>query len=345
MTAAWAVGFSARKKRLLRRFLDERHLHFATRWEEVPAGADLVVWGAAPVPPHRSGSTVLRVEDGFLRSVGLGAAFARPQSWVVDAVGMHYDASRPSALENLLQTLDADAALLARAAALRRHIVEAGLTKYNLRAPAWRRPPSAREVCLVVGQVESDAALRLGSPLVRSNLDCVRRVRALRPHAYLLYKPHPDVAAGVRPAGSDEAGVQALCDEMLTHVDMGQLLLDVDECHVMTSLAGFEALLRGCPVVTHGQPFYAGWGLTTDLLPPVRRTRQLTLDALVAGALILYPRYLSRSGRRVPVEAVLDELNACRQGAGRWGDRATGLLGLLAGRLVRAWQDSASQAR
>ena len=35
----------------------------------------------------------------------------------------------------------------------------------------------------------------------------------------------------------------------------------------MTSLAGFEALLRGKPVTTHGQPFYAGWGLTEDICP------------------------------------------------------------------------------
>ena len=59
----------------------------------------------------------------------------------------------------------------------------------------------------------------------------------------------------------------------------------------MTSLAGFEALLRGLRVVVYGRPFYAGWGLTTDL-PPFDRGRRLSLDQLVAGALILYPRYL-----------------------------------------------------
>jgi len=40
-------------------------------------------------------------------------------------------------------------------------------------------------------------------------------------------------------------------------------------------------------------PFYAGWGLTTDLGQiPVRRSRRLAIDELVAGALLLYPRYL-----------------------------------------------------
>jgi capsular polysaccharide export protein len=65
----------------------------------------------------------------------------------------------------------------------------------------------------------------------------------------------------------------------------------------MTSLVGFEALLRGLPVVTYGQPFYAGWGLTVDHAPLERRRRRLTLDELVAGALHRYPRYVSWQAR------------------------------------------------
>jgi capsular polysaccharide export protein len=59
----------------------------------------------------------------------------------------------------------------------------------------------------------------------------------------------------------------------------------------LTSLTGFEALLRRRRVVVYGRPFYAGWGLTTDLAM-VGRSRTLTLEELVAGVLILYPRYL-----------------------------------------------------
>ena len=63
----------------------------------------------------------------------------------------------------------------------------------------------------------------------------------------------------------------------------------------MTSLAGFDALLRGKKVVTYGQPFYAGWGLTEDRDqsgPAMqRRRRTLTLDELIAGALLRYPVY------------------------------------------------------
>lgn len=97
-----------------------------------------------------------------------------------------------------------------------------------------------------------------------------------------------------------------------------QVLLDaVDEVHVITSLAGFEALLRGRKVTCYGNPFYAGWGLTQDMAPLVRRTRRLSLDELVAGALILYPTYVSRTtGRFTTPERALEELLAWREQGG-----------------------------
>jgi capsular polysaccharide export protein len=86
----------------------------------------------------------------------------------------------------------------------------------------------------------------------------------------------------------------------------------VDEVHVNTSLAGFEALLRNKPVTTYGVPFYAGWGLTTDLGPvPKRRSAGRTLDELVAAALLLYPRYLDPvSGLPCPAEVLVMRLGA-----------------------------------
>jgi capsular polysaccharide export protein len=84
----------------------------------------------------------------------------------------------------------------------------------------------------------------------------------------------------------------------------------VDEVHTLTSLCGFEALLRGKRVVVYGQPFYAGWGLTIDLAPIARRQRHLSLDQLVAGALILYPRYLDPlTQRRCTPETAIDRLS------------------------------------
>jgi capsular polysaccharide export protein len=142
----------------------------------------------------------------------------------------------------------------------------------------------------------------------------LRRVREDRRDAHLVYKPHPDVLARKRSAGADLDEAHRWCDEVVTDVPIGSLLDAVDEVHVLTSLAGFEALLRGKRVVCHGSPFYAGWGLTEDTQKHPRRTRRLTLDELVAAALILYPTYVSRvSGAFTTPERALYELQHWQQ--------------------------------
>jgi len=72
---------------------------------------------------------------------------------------------------------------------------------------------------------------------------------------------------------------------------MDVLLGIVDEVHTLTSLTGFEALLRGIEVHAYGGPFYAGWGLTHDRVDFPRRRAGLSLEELIAGTLILYPSY------------------------------------------------------
>jgi capsular polysaccharide export protein len=257
---------------------------------------------------------LLRIEDGFLRSVGLGANLVAPLSWVVDQRGIYYDATAASDLEWHLAHHRFSPAERARGADLRRQLVDAGLTKYNLAAPPWRRPAGVGRVVLVPGQVESDASIRYGAPDRRSNLALLEAVRQAEPHAWIVYKPHPDVVAGLRQGSIEDASAVGLCDEFLLHGAMDQLYPQVDALHVLTSLAGFEALLRGVAVHTWGLPFYAGWGLTNDRLACPRRGRPLHLDELVYGSLIAYPRYVSRrSGWAIEPEEAIRELLAWRQ--------------------------------
>ncbi len=298
------VGFSPWKRPIVRDFLQGSAVHFVKRPEAVAPNQTLAVWGL-----KETGSmSAIRLEDGFLRSVGLGTDLIRPLSWVTDRTGIYYDSSRPSDLEQTLETAPFEPALLARARALRERIVSSRLTKYNVGGQAWQRPKGAKRIILVPGQVETDASIASGAPGIRRNMDLLRTVREANPEAYLLYKPHPDVVAGLRARGQGEEGASQCCDEVVDG-DLIQILGQVDALHVMTSLAGFEALLRGKAVTCHGQPFYAGWGLTTDLAPVARRTRRLCLDSLVAGTLILYPTYISRvTGRFTTPERALDEL-------------------------------------
>jgi capsular polysaccharide export protein len=313
-SVVYAYGFSLKKRAILRHFAAESVVRFVKGVKQIPAGSTVLLWGSRLLPQGFAGNIdVVRVEDGFLRSVGLGAEFAQPLSWVMDRRGIHYDATRPSDLEHLLQTEQWSAALLERAAFLRERLVASGITKYSVGHAAWERPSRSMHVILVPGQVESDASLQFGAPDLNTNIELLRAVRLAHPDSYLVYKPHPDVVARLRAQGVGEALANSFCDEVVTEVAMGELLKHVDEVHVLTSLAGFEALLRRKTVMCYGLPFYAGWGLTRDALSIARRTRRLTLDELVAGTLICYPSYVSRcDGRSSTPERALDDLLAWR---------------------------------
>ncbi|MDP5132236.1 MAG: capsular polysaccharide biosynthesis protein [Paraglaciecola sp.] len=304
----FAVKPSRWKKPVLRRFTQGSRLTFVKDRNAIPEQAWELKWGSVIQQPN-----TVRVEDGFIRSVGLGADMVKPSSWVLDPVGMYYDATAPSALEALLVKARFTADELIRAAALRKRLVSQKVTKYNLGGSTWCRPAN-KKVILVPGQVESDASIRLGSPVLKTNLALLQAVRSANPDAYIVYKPHPDVLAGLRNAGAADSGPQTEYDELVTDQDMAHMFSQVDEVHTLTSLAGFEALLRGKTVTCYGQPFYAGWGLTNDMYPPTRRNIQRTLDELVAATLLRYPTYISRTtGYYTTPERVITELDLLRQ--------------------------------
>jgi capsular polysaccharide export protein len=251
---------------------------------------------------------LIRIEDGFVRSVGLGSNLVPPSSIAVDRLGIHYDPSRPSDLETLLAQAQFPPALLARAQGLRRAIVDGGISKYggdgNQAFPARQ---AGRRLVLVPGQVEDDMSVRLGGGGMCSNLELLRRARALEPNAEIWFRPHPDVDAGHRKGAVPDEDALNHADRIVRGGGMAALLDYVDATHVLTSLTGFEALMRGRDVTCHGTPFYAGWGLTRDLgIVPARRGRLLTVDQLVAAVLILYPRYLDPvTGLPCPPETLI----------------------------------------
>lgn len=296
----------------------------------------LAIWPSR-VPPSTPrdaatmGVPLCRVEDGFLRSRGLGAALHPPGSVVMDRQGIYYDGGRPSDLETVLATHPFPPALVDRARRLRERICAAGVTKYGQDGGRAVALPAGRRSVLAVGQVDDDMSVRLGGAGVTGNLDFLERVRRAEPDAWIVYRPHPDVRAGHRRGHLSEAAVRRHAD----HIDEGAPLMAlaqaVDAVHVLSSLTGFEALLRGRPVTVHGMPFFAGWGLTCDLAPPNgRRTRRLTLDQLVAGALILYPRYLDPvTGLPCGPELMVDRLASGAMPPVNWLIRARALQGKL----------------
>jgi len=319
-----AHGIRLWKRPFMARFFGSgRGLRFAAR----PGPEVTMAWAsqAQKLPG------ALRVEDGFIRSRGLGAALVPPLSLVADDLGIYYDPGRESRFERLMaEPLPPGGR--ERALRLGRMLVDAGITKYNLPGALPDLPAGHR--ILVPGQVEDDASIRLGAGDQRTNLALLERCRAENPDAVLIYKPHPDVEAGLRPGLVPEADLRRLADVVARQAAADALMGQVDEVWTMTSTLGFEALLRGLPVTTLGAPFYAGWGLTRDLGPvPARRQLRADLAMLIHGALIAYPRYFDPVSRLpCPPEIAVERLRDPGFGTGGPGLRLLAKAqGLLAG--------------
>lgn len=317
----YCVGMSLWKRAIVRPFLagPACRVHFvrsvaALRRRSLAPDGKIVMWGIkgeAAVSAFAAARQLplWRMEDGFLRSVGLGSDLFRPVSLVLDTSGMYYDPASGSALETMLATQQLSSDELARAARFRQAFVTMRMSKYNLGHSALQVSGQGRKVLLVPGQVEDDASIMRGSPAVRTNLALLQAVRAAHPDAYILYKAHPDVVAGNRRGAVEPDDLAALADQCVNEASIIDCILAADEVHTMTSLSGFEALLHGRVVHCYGGPFYAGWGLTADHLPLPARQRPVSIDALVFAAMLQYPRYvLPGVAGFVSAETVMDWL-------------------------------------
>ena len=259
-------------------------------------GTAVAVWGADVAAPV--GVPLVRLEDGFVRSAGLGAALRLPLSLICERRDrLPFDARGVNGIERTLRERPPDAAEQQRAGDLVRSIVEAGVTKYMLAGTAAPLPATDRLKVLVVGQVETDASIRFGAPAGAANTAMLAAVRQLFPDALVAYRDHPDVASGLRPGRAERSHVDLAVDDH----PIADLLAWCDRVETITSLTGFEALLRGKPVGTHGWPFYAGWGLTDDRLgdgPDPRPPRgTASLEQLAAAALLRVPLYIHGRSR------------------------------------------------
>ncbi|EWH10283.1 capsule polysaccharide modification protein [Catenovulum agarivorans DS-2] len=273
----------------------------------------LLLWGAKAVPEHAPvvlKNNLLRIEDGFIRSVGLGADLRRPSSLVVDNQGIYFNPQHSSRLEDILQNKCFSPIELERADKLIQLLNQSKVSKYNVEdsANCAISPKAGQKIVLVVGQVEDDASIQTGCPDISTNLGLLQQVRKLRPDDYIIYKPHPDVLTGNRVGNIAKDTVNTLADIQIEQASIIQLIEQCDELHTLSSLSGFEALLRGKQVYCYGLPFYAGWGLTCDALTISRRNRNLSLAELVHATLIDYPDYIDwQSGFYTKPELIVQQ--------------------------------------
>ncbi|MCA1494660.1 capsular polysaccharide biosynthesis protein [Ensifer sp. NBAIM29] len=266
----------------------------------------------------RQGIPFRYVEDGFIRSVALGALRVPPLSLAFDTQDMYFNANGPTDLEDILRTYDfaGDPALMRRARAAREQLLASRLSKYNSGHRldiASVYGEKTRKRVLVIGQVERDASIAYGCARRMTNNDLVQLAAAENPDAQVIYKPHPEVLKGTAEAKSNPALVRDIAMILTQDISLADALETIDHVYTITSLSGFEALLRGIKVTTVGCPFYSGWGLTDDRQPNPRRNRKLSIDEVFAAAYILYAKYLDPVTKRpIEIEEALDVLARMR---------------------------------
>ncbi len=306
-----AIGFRRWKRPHVDAFLSGTNSDIEFVWDideglkkAQEENAVAVIWSAkctdeVVAKAEAFGIKLLRMEDGFIRSVGLGSDFNHPYSLVFDPSGIYYDPKRPSYLEELLKKIRQrkDLPRLRRRAEKIREIITANhLSKYNVflgkgKPDYLEKIPLEKNVILVTGQVDDDASVKRGGGKIQSNQQLLETVRQGNPEAFIVYKPHPDVESGNRIGKIPKDELARNCDLVARGCSLEDLWPYINELHTLTSLSGFEALIRGKKVTTYGRPFYAGWGLTTDKLAERKTELPLIIEELVAGALLLYPRY------------------------------------------------------
>ncbi len=318
-------GFSRWKRRYTTPFfppLKQNSIVFCSTIEDAQQKglnlqSKIYIWGKKLFPEVESYAKeqnipLLRVEDGFVRSVSLGSDLTKAYSLVVDSRGIYFDPTQASDLEHILNTHTFNNEILERSKQLQQYLIANKISKYNIyqdKQLSLEDLTEGQTVVMVPGQVEDDASIIYGANGM-SNLELLKQARKNAPDAYIIYKPHPDVLAGNRKGNIDTTTAMQYCNTIITDASLDSVLELADEVHTMTSLVGFEALIRKKRVYTYGLPFYAGWGLTTDAKVCERRVVNRTLDELVAAAFILYPRYIHPlTNSLCEIEVLLKEID------------------------------------
>ncbi|PLS01520.1 beta-3-deoxy-D-manno-oct-2-ulosonic acid transferase [Neobacillus cucumis] len=262
----------------------------------------------------RKGVPVYRMEDGFVRSVGLGSMHTPPYSICFDKKGMYFDSTQPSDLEILLNGYDFDSnpELLQQSKNCIEMLNKLGISKYNhigSKSVHEIYGQKTKKRILVIGQVEDDASILKGCSKRFTNNDLVRLASKENPDAEIIYKPHPDVLTGRRPKQSNPNEVSQIAKVIEEPLSLVDSFKTIDHVYTITSLSGFEALLRGIPVTTVGAPFYSGWGVTDDRQITDRRKRKLSVEEIFAGAYLLYPRYADPlTGEQLSLEETIHRI-------------------------------------
>ena len=226
---------------------------------------------------------ILRFEDGFIRSFGLGSDFIPPFSLAIDNGNLYfyYGEGQRSDIQKYLSSHSLPY-FKKRAENLLQMILYNNITKYNLEDEKNILVATNKKILLVVGQVDDDESLIHGClpDAIRSNYDMLKYARHAYPNHFIIYKPHPDVLSGNRRSIRPISDFEKIADYVENHASVIACITQADDILCMTSLVGFDALLRGKNVNVLGKPFYAAYYKEVP-------------SHLVQACLIDYPLYIN----------------------------------------------------
>lgn len=207
------------------------------------------------------------LEDGFIRYGPDDDSSAPPLSIVMDSQAPYFDTTRPNDLTDLIANFDfeQDSYDEDLAQEMLDYYLAHRVSKYNHQpyvdiVPIYGIKNKKR--ILVLGQVPHDDSLKYGGGIGISLLDVVNQAMAENPDAQVIVKPHPMTL-------DDPSIVSALakldCLILTQSIHLVDALETIDHVYTITSLGGFEALLRGKKVTVLGRPFYHDWTETNEL--------------------------------------------------------------------------------
>ena len=198
------------------------------------------------------------LEDGFIRSGPDYDSGTPPLSIVMDSQAPCFDTTRPNDLTDLIANFDfgQDSYNEVLAQEMLNYYVSHRVSKYN-HQPYMDVVPiygiKNKKRILVLGQVPYDDSLKYGGGIGITLLDVVNKAIDENPEAQIIVKPHPMTL--------DNSSIVSTLTELdcliLTQsIHLVDALETIDHVYTITSLGGFEALLRGKKVTVLGRPFY-----------------------------------------------------------------------------------------
>lgn len=309
---AICIGFSEWKRDYIKEYLPEYSLSFTNHrtptwkliklFEDIDQAYEVLIWSYKDnnklTKYFKSNNIpITRVEDGFIRSCGLGLHETKPLSLVFDKRGLYFNTSSLSDLEYIIQNkaLNYTIKQLDVAKALIYKITSKGISKYNFRKKIEKVEylPKDKKIVLVIGQVEDDMSIKYGCSNPITNLSLLQSARNEHDNAYIIYKPHPDTLTGIRKTISPLNECEKLCNVVDITFNLDTLIKVAEHVYTITSLSGFEALMYGKKVTCFGSPFYSGYGLTDDRdIRDHNINNKLSLEQLFYASYIEYPRYI-----------------------------------------------------